>query len=187
MGETLDMRRAALERALGQVAEGDRDALKEVYDLTSAKLLGVILHIARNREQAEDVLQEVYIKVWNRAARFDAARASPITWLAAIARNSAIDAIRRSGRRSEVSDDALPDIEDDAPAADQMLCSQEDAARLQECLEALEHDHRRCIRLAFFRGYTHSELSEQVGVPLGTLKSWIRRGLASLKGCLSDG
>ena len=187
MGDTLDQRRAALERAIGGVAEGDRAALKEVYELTSAKLLGVILHIARNREQAEDVLQEVYIKVWSRAARFDPARASPITWLAAIARNSAIDAIRRSGRRGEIGDDVLPEIEDEAPPVDQMLCSQEDSARLVECLDRLEEQHRKCISLAFYRGYTHTELSERVGVPLGTLKSWIRRGLATLKGCLSDG
>ncbi|QZH75606.1 MAG: sigma-70 family RNA polymerase sigma factor [Erythrobacter sp.] len=191
MGDTANLslseRRAELETALVLVADGERHALRRVYDLTSAKLMGVILHIVRDREAAEDVLQEVYLKVWDRAGRFDATRASPITWLCAIARNSAIDAVRRSGRRSEVSVEFLPEVADDAPLAEAMLCEAQDSERLEHCLKGLQDDHRRCIRLAFFRGYTHSELSEKLEVPLGTMKSWIRRGLASLRGCLGDG
>ncbi|MGB3165155.1 MAG: sigma-70 family RNA polymerase sigma factor [Alteraurantiacibacter sp.] len=182
-----DERRAALAEALGHVAGGDRDALQVVYKVSSRKLLGIILHIVRDRDTAEDVLQEVYLKVWNRAGRFDASRASPITWLAAIARNSAIDAVRRVNRRGEVADDALPEIADEAPDADTMLCDIEDSKRLRECMDGLQEDHRRSIRMAFFRGFTHAELSERLDVPLGTMKSWIRRGLASLKGCLGDG
>ena len=177
-------KRAALASAINRVADGDRHALKVVYDLTAAKLLGVVMHIARDREQAEDILQEVFLKVWHRAGRFDGTQASPITWLCAIARNTAIDSVRKSGRRAQVGEDVLPDIEDEAPRADQMLCSEEDSELLQQCLERLQDDHRRSIRMAFFRGYSHSELAERVGVPLGTVKSWIRRGLASLKGCL---
>ena len=180
-------KRAALEHAMALVADGDRLALKRVYDLTSAKLLGVIMHVVREREAAEDVLQETYLKVWNRAGRFDRTRASPITWLCAIARNSAIDAVRKTGRRSEVSDDVLPEVADDAPDADEMLCNAEDSARLKDCLDELQADHRRCVRMAFFRGFTHTELSNKLDIPLGTAKSWIRRGLASLKGCLGDG
>ena len=180
-------RRAALEEALSRVAQGERQALRTTYDLTSAKLLGVIMHILRDREAAEDALQDVYLKVWNRAGRFDRSRASPITWLCAIARNTAIDHVRRTGRRAEVSDDVLPDIEDEAPGADKMLCDAEDSARLQDCLETLTDDHRKSIRLAFFRGFSHSELAERLDVPLGTMKSWIRRGLKSLKGCLGHG
>ena len=180
-------RRAQLEQALAAVADGERSALRRVYDLTSAKLLGTIMHIVRDREAAEDVLQDVYLKVWNRAGRFDRSRASPITWLCTIARNAAIDAVRRSGRRNEVGDDVLPDIADDAPDADAMLCDAEDSERLKDCLDGLKADHRKCIRMAFFRGFSHSELAEKLDVPLGTMKSWIRRGLASLKGCLGDG
>ncbi len=191
MGQTADLsaqdRRAALEEALGRVAEGERTALRRVYDLTSAKLLGVILHVVRDRDAAEDVLQEVYLKVWDRAGRFDRTRASPITWLCVIARNAAIDAVRKTGRRSEVSDDVLPEIEDETPNADVMLCDAEENERLQNCLEGLQADHRRCIRLAFFRGFTHTELATRLDVPLGTMKSWIRRGLSSLKGCLGNG
>ena len=180
-------RRAALERALALVGDGQKTALQRVYDLTSAKLLGVIMHVVRDRDAAEDALQETYLKVWDRASRFDRTRASPITWLCAIARNTAIDHVRKTGRRSEVSDDVLPEIADRSPDADAMLCDAEDSERLKDCLDGLKDDHRRCIRMAFFRGYSHSELAEKLDVPLGTMKSWIRRGLSSLKGCLGDG
>jgi len=191
MGLTADLsvtdRRAKLEGAIQLVADGKQEALQDVYDLTSAKLLGVIIQIVRDRDAAEDVLQDTYIKVWSRAGRFDRTRASPITWLCAIARNSAIDAVRKSGRRGEVGDAALPDIGDDTPSVDKMLCDVEESGRLKDCLDELQHDHRRCIRMAFFRGFSHSELAARLKVPLGTMKSWIRRGLVSLKGCLDDG
>ncbi|WP_340588695.1 RNA polymerase sigma factor [Erythrobacter alti] len=177
-------RRNRLEQALREVADGKRQSLRLVYDLTSSKLLAVILQIVRDRDVAEDVLQNVFLKVWQRSGSFDRSRASPITWLCTVARNSAIDAVRKTGRRGEVSDDLLPDIEDESPDAEGLLCDAEDSARLKECLDDLNSDHRKCIRMAFFRGYTHTELSEVLDVPLGTLKSRIRRGLASLKGCL---
>lgn len=180
----LATRRAALLRAMDGVASGRKDALKTVYDATSAKLFGIILRLVRDREAAEDVLQEVYVKVWNRAGRFNAERASPITWLATIARNSAIDHLRRTGRRAEDPGDMLPDVADDAANADEMLCSAEDKAALARCMEELKPDHRRCIRLAYFDGLTHSQLAERLGMPLGTMKSWVRRGLLGLKGCL---
>ncbi|MEB3415939.1 sigma-70 family RNA polymerase sigma factor [Alteriqipengyuania sp. WL0013] len=188
MGETgssdMAQRRAALVRAMDGVARGERDSLKTVYDATSAKLFGIILRHLRDREAAEDVLQDVYLKVWNRAGRFDPERASPITWLCTIARNTAIDHLRRTGRAPETTSDALPEIEDDAIPVDEMLCSAEDNAALRRCMEELKPDHRRCIRLAFFDGLTHSQLAERLGMPLGTMKSWIRRGLLGLKGCL---
>ena len=182
-----DEKRAELVSALESVAGGNRAALREVYDMTSAKLLGVILRITRDRDHAEDVLQDVYVKVWRRAARFDASRASPITWLCTIARNSAIDALRRSGKHGEAAGDSLPEVEDEAPLAEDMLCDAEDHDRLVRCLEALGQDQRRSIRMSFYDGLTHSQLADRMSVPLGTLKSWIRRGLSSLKGCLASG
>ena len=184
---SIKARRAELAAALGRAGDGDKDALGQVYSLTAHKLFGVILHIVRDREQAEDVLQDVYLKVWHRAGRFAPERGSPITWLCAIARNAAIDWVRKHGRGTEVGVDVLPEVSDDAPGVEDMLCGEEDRERLLLCLEGLQEDHRRSIRLAFFRGFTYSELAATIGVPLGTLKSWIRRGLASLKGCLSDG
>lgn len=176
--------RRRLVSALGNVARGDRASLKVVYDMTSAKLFGVIVRIERDPDCAEDVLQDVYVKVWRRAGRFDPSRASPITWLCTIARNAAIDSRRRQGREMVTDTDRMPEVEDDAPLADEMLCNIEDASRVRQCLDMLQTDQRRSIRLAFFDGLSHSELADRVGVPLGTMKSWIRRGLASLKGCL---
>ncbi|WP_229665288.1 sigma-70 family RNA polymerase sigma factor [Croceicoccus mobilis] len=177
--------------AIEQVARGNSAALKQVYDMTSAKLFGVILRIMHDRELAEDVLQDVYLKVWNRAGRFDANRASPISWLCVIARNAAIDGVRRQQRSDYLSGhaeaDVLEEIEDDAVPADELLCNAEDNERMRRCMEALQDDHRKSIRMAFFDGLSHSELAERIGVPLGTMKSWIRRGLASLKGCLGGG
>ena len=185
MNDTTVMdRREKLTQAMARVAGHDRAALKVVYDLTSTKLLGVIIRIVRDREQAQDILQDVYLKVWNRAGRYDSDRASPITWLCTIARNTAIDALRREGRRQTMSDDGIEDVRDDTPLADELLCTREEHDTVRRCLDDLQADHRRSIRLAFFDGLSHSELAERIGVPLGTTKSWIRRGLASLKGCL---
>ena len=159
-----------------------------VYDLTSRKLFGIILPVISDREKAEDILQDVFLKVWNRAGRYDPDKGSAITWLCAIARNTAIDALRRDGRIPEVGDDdAYFDASDETPDAEEALCSEEDRERLRRCLSALQDDHRRSIRMAYFRGYSYSELAAKLEVPLGTMKSWIRRGLASLKGCLADG
>lgn len=183
---TGDTDRQRLVDDLQRVARGDRAALQSVYDRTSAKLFGICLRISRDRELAEDVLQDVYLKVWHRAGRFDAAKASPITWLAAIARNTAIDAIRKRGRRDEVSDDILADFEDDTPRADALVEQGQDRARVVACLDALDGEQKRSIREAFFGGFTYSEMAERRGVPLGTMKSWIRRGLARMKECLGD-
>ena len=179
-----DERRQQLSAAMAGMAAGDRAALDTVYEMTSAKLFGVIVRIVRARERAEDVLQETYVKAWQRAARFDCEKGSPITWLCTIARNTAINELRRTGRSPENIDAAIPEVEDGAKPADEWLCDIEDAEALHRCLEELKRDQRRSIRLAFFEGLTHSELAERLDVPLGTLKSWIRRGLSGLKGCL---
>jgi RNA polymerase sigma-70 factor (ECF subfamily) len=178
-------RREQLQRALADVAAGDRPALKTVYDLTSMKVYGVIVRIVRDRERADDVLQDVYLKVWDRAGRYDAAKAGVITWLCAIARNSAIDTVRRDARVPvPIADDTMPEPADSDPLADELLCVEEEYDKLRRCLDELGDDQRKSVRLAFFEGLTHSELSEVLGAPLGTVKSWIRRGLAGLKACL---
>lgn len=177
-------RRQRLSAAMAGMAAGDRAALDTVYEMTSAKLFGVIVRILRARDRAEDVLQETYVKAWQRSARFDAAKGSPVTWLATIARNTAINELRRSGRNPVSPDAAIPEIEDEAKPVDEWLCDVEDAEALHRCLDELKRDQRRSIRLAYFEGLTHSELAERMDVPLGTLKSWIRRGLHGLRGCL---
>lgn len=181
-----DDRRQRLVSALADSAAGNPAALRQVYDLTSAKLFGICLRICGEREAAEDVLQEVYLRVWRRAAAFDAKRASPITWLAVIARNAALDWRRASRHGATVSDDLLVDMADEAPAADDLLLREEAGARLRACLEELEGAQAQAIRRAFLDGLTYQQLADRIETPLGTIKSWIRRGLQKLKGCLDD-
>ena len=176
--------RAALCTALAGVARGEEPALKEVYDRTSAKLFGVCLRILKSENEAEDVLQEVYLTVWRKAAAFDETRASPVTWLAALARNRAIDRLRSlapRGRESDISEMELPD---GAPSALSTLEAGEEMARLETCLSELEPTHAQVVRTAFFGGVTYEALAAQMETPLGTVKGWIRRSLMKLRACL---
>jgi RNA polymerase sigma-70 factor (ECF subfamily) len=177
--------RNQLAAALARVAAGDRAALRIVYQDTSAKLFGVCLRILNDRSEAEDVLQDVYVTVWRKAGMFDPARASPITWLVAIARNRSIDRLRSgaASRRSEPVESA-EDIRDDAPAALDLVVEAEEHARLKTCLGELEERQAQVIRSAFFEGVTYEQLAQRMSVPLGTMKSWIRRGLMKLRTCL---
>ena len=179
--------RKRLADALIAVGRGDRAALAEVYGLTSAKLFGICLRICGGREEAEEVVQEVYVKVWQRAGRFDPERASPITWLAAIARNSAIDRLRARPAVRTAPIDAAAGIADETPAADAAIEDAEQQQRMRACLDALESRAASAIRAAFFGGLTYAQLAERDRVPLGTMKTWIRRGLLQLRTCLSDG
>ncbi len=175
-----------LSHLLARVGAGDRSALKSVYDLTHAKLFGVCLRILNDDALAEDALQDSYIKVWRSADRFDAGRASPITWLAAIARNTAIDRRRALGTREYVSDDILADAPSNETDALTRLEEGEKADALRKCLGTLEEKQRNVIRTAFFEGDSYRELAERMGTPLGTVKSWVRRGLKRLKDCMED-
>lgn len=177
--------RSQLAAAIARVATGDRAALQLVYRDTCAKLLGVCLRILNDRGEAEDVLQEVYITVWRKAGAFDPARASPITWLVAIARNRAIDRLRAgaASRRMEPIE-AADDVGDPAPAALERVELTQQHQRLGQCLDALEAKQAGAIRAAFLDGATYEELSVRMSVPLGTMKSWIRRGLLKLRACL---
>ncbi|RJF90901.1 sigma-70 family RNA polymerase sigma factor [Sphingomonas cavernae] len=182
-----DEARAQLTAALARVAAEDRAALRDVYDRTSAKLFGICLRISQDRQGAEDILQEVYVSVWKRAGSFDPKRASPITWLATIARNRAIDWKRAQGRRQAEPVETALQLADDRPLAPELLIAEEERRRLADCLEMLETRHEQAIRRAFFDGLTYAELAERMDVPLGTMKSWIRRGLMRLKDCLDNG
>ncbi len=168
-----------------RAGRGEKAALETIYAATSAKLFGICLRILRNRQDAEDVLQEVYLNVWRRAGSFDPARASPITWLATLARNRAIDRLR-SAKRSAGTEpvDAALEVADPSPDALAAIESGEEARRLAGCIGELEERTAGAIRAAFFGGLTYSDLAERDGVPLGTVKSWIRRGLMKLKECL---
>src|SRR5882672_9848994 len=169
----LDSNRSLIAAALARIPSGDRAALQTVYRLTSAKLFGVALRILSERSEAEDVLQEVYVTVWRKAADFDPGRASPMTWLIAIARNRAIDRLRatRQSRHMEPIDAAV-EIADGAPIADSALESTQDHARLHGCLDGLASHERNALRGAFFDVNTYEDLATRMNVPLGTMKSW---------------
>jgi len=178
--------RSQLTAALVRVAAGDRAALRMVYQDTSAKLFGVCLRILNDKSEAEDVLQDVYVTVWRKAGGFDPGRASPITWLVAIARNRAIDRLRSSAvaRRMEPIEAAADTVSDPAPVAVERVELAQQHQRLARCLEELEARHSAAIRSAFLDGVTYEELAQRMSVPLGTMKSWIRRGLLKLRACL---
>jgi RNA polymerase sigma-70 factor (ECF subfamily) len=183
----LDANRSLIATALGRIPDGDRTALQTVYRLTSAKLFGICLRILGEHGEAEDVLQEVYVTVWRKAADFDARRASPMTWLIAIARNRAIDRLRasRTSRNMEAID-AATEVADSAARADATLESVQEHARLHGCLDALASNERAALRGAFFDGNTYEDLATRMRVPLGTMKSWIRRAIFKLKACLEQ-
>ena len=174
-----------LRLAMGRLAQGDRAALQEVYLRTSAKLFGVCLRILGDRMEAEDALQEVYVSLWRRAGSYEPDRASAISWLATFARNRAIDRLRSSARTRQTAQmDEAGAISDGQPSAFAQLTAKEDSERLATCIDGLDNRQRDAIRSAFFDGFTYAELAARTKTPLGTMKSWVRRGLAQLKACL---
>ncbi len=181
-----DTDRATLVEAIVATGAEDRIAFQRLYRLTSAKLFGICLRICGTREAAEDVLQEVYLTVWRRAGAFEPGRASPITWLATIARNRAIDWRRQHPHRIAGGSEEAEAVPDPRPDAAAGLLFDEHERRLLFCLEGLDGTQRETIRTAFFGGLTYAELAGRRGVPVGTVKSWVRRGLARLRDCMTD-
>ena len=179
--------RATLERLLSETGAGDAQAFGALYRLTSARLFGVCVRMLRDRGEAEEVLQEIYATVWRRAASFDPALAAPQTWLVALARNKAIDRLRQ--RREATLDDAsaLDGLVDERPGPSADAETQEGYRRLHDCLDALDPKHASSVREAFFSGATYMDLAARLKVPLGTMKSWIRRALIRLRSCLETG
>jgi RNA polymerase sigma factor (sigma-70 family) len=174
--------RAELGRLLRSVAAGERKALADLYARTSAKLYGICFRLLGNESEAEDVLQEAYLTVWRKAKAFDPDLASPITWLAILARNKAIDRLRV--RRVSEPIEAAAEIPDTGPSADLLAEAAQDRARLAACLGELEDRQGALIRSAFLDGASYPELAERERVPLATMKSWMRRSLLRLRGCL---
>ncbi len=176
---------AELSALLARAADGDRQAFGIFYQRTSAKLFGIILRILIERTEAEDVLQEVYVTIWRKAAEFDSTRASPVTWAATIARNRAIDRLRARGSRPSAPLEEAAEVRDTSPSADVLIDSHREAARINAALALLEPRHAAAIRSCYFEGITYETLAAREGVPVGTLKSWVRRGLIRMKADLS--
>lgn len=172
-----------LGRLLAAIERGEQAALHDLYRRTSAKLYGICLRVLADEGEAQDVLQEVYTTAWTKAGKFDPAKASAITWLSVLARNKAIDRLRAQRRPGAPLDDAA-DVASGDPSQLEVLEQAEDAGRLSDCLEELDERARTMIRCAFFDGASYPELASRENVPLPTMKSWIRRGLLRLRGCL---
>jgi RNA polymerase sigma-70 factor (ECF subfamily) len=183
-----------LSQLLARAGLGDRAAFATLYDKTSSHLFAVVLRISRDRAQAEDILQEVYVNVWRAASGFDAAQAQPLTWLTSIARNRAIDSLRRAQTQPQLqtataNDDEETDVydavADETPGPLEMLSRASDARALSHCMQGLTAQQRQSVALAFYDGLSHAEVAEKMRQPLGTVKSWVRRALMSLKTCLA--
>jgi RNA polymerase sigma factor (sigma-70 family) len=186
-----------LSRLLARAGLGDRAAFATLYERTSSHLFAVVLRINRDRGQAEDILQEVYVNVWRAAKSFDAAQSQPLTWLTSIARNRAIDSLRRAQTQpqmqtqsgasaaAEAEDENVYDtVADASPGPLDLLSQASDARALDQCLDKLSALQRQSVALAFFHGLSHAEVASQLRQPLGTVKSWVRRALMTLKTCL---
>jgi RNA polymerase sigma-70 factor (ECF subfamily) len=185
-----------LSRLLARAGVGDRAAFATLYEQTSSHLFAVVLRINRDRAQAEDILQEVYVRVWRAAQSFDAAQSQPLTWLTSIARHRAIDSLRREQTQPRLQtpgaaagadaedEDVYDTVADAAPGPLDLLSRATDARALGECMDKLSALQRQSVALAFYQGLSHAEVADQLRQPLGTVKSWVRRALLTLKGCL---
>lgn len=176
--ETLDERALLL-----QIGQGNRNAFRQLYDQASPQLFAVALRLLRKRDVAEEVLQEVFLTLWHAADQYDIERGSVRTWLSTITRNKCIDRIRRTPVETlPLLDDDILASEKDDPLAH--VLDQDHHAMLSVCLDGLDNQQRQCVSLAFFDGMTHQEVAAHLTVPLGSAKTWIRRGLDFLKKCM---
>ena len=180
--------RARVEALIERVALGDRAAFAALYDATAAKLFAVALRVLGDRQAAEDAMQDTFVKVWGAAGRYRRTGHSPMTWLVTIARNTAIDRLRaRQGRPrgTDARDDAAgARVADGAPTPEQAAIARSEAGRVRDCLDALPPDRRAAITGAYLDGETYAALAERFDVPLNTMRTWLRRGLISLRACL---
>ena len=178
---------SGLDALLVEVAGGSRNAFESLYRATSSKLLSICIRVLSDRSEAEDVLQEVFATIWHKAHQFDATRASPIAWLAMIARNKAIDRLRAQPARGVLAPiEFADDIADSGATPLQTAVSADERDRLEACMSQLDARRQSLIRAAFFDGSTYEELAQRIASPLGSVKSWIRRGLLQLRGCLES-
>lgn len=175
---------------LAATAEGDERAFQQLYSATSSQLYGVLLRILRQPDRAQDALQDAYVRIWQKADTYSPERGAPLTWLSSIARYRALDMLRR--KRPEVALPEEPDmiatlLEDDqslSPAEENE--NQQSLDAIRDCLSTLAPQQRDSVLLAYYEGLTHQELAARMNAPLGTVKSWIRRGLLRLRECLGE-
>jgi RNA polymerase sigma-70 factor (ECF subfamily) len=169
---------------IGRCALRDRAAFRALYERTCAKLFGVTLRILKNRHDAEEAIQEIYVKIWNRADRYVAGSTSPISWLVAVARNHALDMLRARRPASEDIEAAF-DVSDPAPSPESQAMQSDERSRIDKCLALLEPDRAEAVRGAYLDGDSYEQLASRYAVPINTMRTWLRRSLIKLKDCLS--
>ena len=182
-------RSAHLAALMARVALGDQPAFAQLYQQTSAHLYGVAVRILKDGAAAEEVLQEAFVSVWHHAGSYEAAKSQPTTWLAAIVRNRCLDQLRRRELDTvTMTTDDDDGKEFDLPSGDptpvEMLLAGAEAQSVRDCVDGLAAGPKQAIALAFYQGLSHAELADHMRQPLGTVKSWVRRGLERLKTCL---
>ena len=180
-GMAIDTHNSELVQVLHAMAEGDKAALHRLYVRTSGELYSLCFSFVQNREASEDVLHEVYLKAWNRAASYDHTKGAPMAWLSRMARNSAIDWIRAQKRRPTTGDDELIFVADESETAEEMLIREEQSVNVRRQVDNLASADANLIRSAYLRGMTYSEVANETGLPLGTVKTRIRRGLRIMR------
>jgi RNA polymerase sigma-70 factor (ECF subfamily) len=179
---------AELQRLLSRVALGDRKAFRGLYDATSPSLFGVAVRILNRRDRAEEVIQDAFVNVWQRASSYSDAVSRPMTWLTAIVRNRALDVLRSESARPvephDEEDGEVHEPADERPDPLGLLERAVDEARIRDCLGDIQGPQRQCLALAYYHGLSHSEVAARLAAPIGSVKVWIRRGLDRLKRCL---
>lgn len=182
-----DVRRTELEQLIARVALGDRDAFDQLYEATSAKLHAICLSVLKDRPEAEETLQEVYIRIWQNAARYSANGLSPMTWLITIARNRAIDRLRsRSAAPATAPAEAAAVLPSAEPGPETATIRAQERQMLDECLAQLAEPQAGAVRAVYLEGITYADLAEREGKPINTVRSWLRRSLLRLKDCVSQ-
>ncbi len=181
---------AQLIALLDRVAQQQHTALRELYDLTCAKMYGLALRVVGQRDLAEDVLQETYLYIWRAAEHYRASLSPPLAWIGLIVRSRGLDLLRRrTAERTHVTqelDDTLSNtLAGDADNPMDITQASQQAVALHQCLGRLEHQQREVVSLAYLRDLSHAELAERLTLPLGTVKTWIRRGLEQLRVCMA--
>jgi RNA polymerase sigma-70 factor (ECF subfamily) len=171
---------------LAAVAKADRAAFERLYAATRAKLYGVVLRILRRHDLADEVMQETYFKIWNSAGQFDPALASPITWMVAIARNRAIDQVRKKTEVSIDEDPAVLEIAADTPDPLAKREMTEELRRLLACMGRLDEERRRLVLFAYYDGWSREQLAAKFDKPVNTVKTWLRRALMEIRECLGS-
>ena len=172
---------------LASVAKGDEAAFERLYAATRAKLFGVVLRILRRQDLAEEVVQEAYVKIWHSAGQFNPSLASPITWMVSIARNRAIDFVRKRSEASIEDEPSAMEIASDIPDPLARREMTEELKRILECVGQLDPERQKLVLLAYYNGWSREQLSEKFNTPLNTVKTWLRRSMIEIRGCLGLG